>query len=236
MKLNFKLWIWLIFILYSGVGFAGIRVRPMEMDFLPGAPPRLDFRVTNTGERIDYVEVIPYLIENPGTKQKKETAIPNPKELGLLISPQKMAIAPKQTRFVRVVLTKPPGDVDRIYKLSVTPAVPRLLGSGGKGDRNIALKIVVGYGALVTVRPKRMQPNIVLTRRGKEVTAVNKGNTNVVLTYGKQCEAKDKCKDVPKKLSRRLYAGNTWKFTLPEARPVEFIGRYAKDAIRVRSN
>jgi hypothetical protein len=73
-----------------------------------------------------------------------------------------------------------------------------------------------------------------LSRKGKQVTAINKGNTSVDLVDAEQCSAKNKCDNL--RLSKRLYAGNHWTFTAPKALPVKFNQMLGFDVKHVTTN
>lgn len=134
---------------------ASIGVSPMKVEFDPLHDiTTQDITVTNEDNtKITYVDVTPFLVKKFGTKEKN-IAIKNPKDLGLLVSPQKLVIPAKQSRFVRVTsLNLCPKD-KKIYQLVIKPAYGDLvLAQQPSTKKNLALKLVVGYGVKIVVNP-----------------------------------------------------------------------------------
>lgn len=205
--------------------FASIGVEPVIVS-LSVKSLRDDVRVVNNGKKIVYVQVSTSRIENPGTKNRKAIPIKNPRESGLLVSPQKLAIPPGQFRLVRIVAIKPNITSDKIFQITFMPIVGKIKQpSNVYNETRMALKFVVGYGVIVLVRPAQLNPKITLSRQGRSVTAKNEGNTTIYLSGGQQCLTIGQCEPL-KNLAKRLYPGNTWSFALPKASPVYFFGRY----------
>jgi hypothetical protein len=82
------------------------------------------------------------------------------------------------------------------------------------GAGKVGLKILVGYEALVIVRP--VDPvrsySASVDHAGHAFVVTNNGNTNVLFQNGKQCTAPDACKILP---VVRVYAGTTERVPLP---------------------
>ncbi|PCI39866.1 MAG: hypothetical protein COB50_00545 [Thiotrichales bacterium] len=221
--------------LFVNSAFAGISVVPILVGFKPGDLPRKDITVTNLGKKTAYVKVTPYMLINPGTKKSKEVLERDPSKSGIMVSPNKLIIPANGKRVVRIMLTKPYGDKDRFYTINVSPVEGKLVPTkdeDGKSKDSMSIHIVISYGVLVTVRPKNMHANVKITRKDKEITATNTGNTNALLLHGKQC-IKDKCEELP---TKRLFAGATWTFTAPKAAPVKFRSKVASETKEVVSN
>jgi len=103
---------------------------------------------------------------------------------------------------------------NRVFRIAIRPV------AGAVTADQSALKVLVGYDALVLVRPAAFTGDVVGTRTGKTLTLRNAGNTGQELFEGKQCDAAGKdCRDLP---ARRLYPGVTWQQTLPFDTPVTY--------------
>ncbi len=192
------------------------------VDLRPDEPAREDIEIWNdSGERM-YVAVEPSEILAPGTNKEERRPDLRPDQSGLLVTPQKLVLEPRQRRIVRIAAIAPREQTDKVYRVTVKPI------AGPLNTSQSALKILVGYDVLVIYRPRDISSNIVAERDGNSLTVTNHGNTAIELFDGKQCStASNKCSDLP---SRRLYAGNTWKLTLPFDAPFTYTVSTGNDA------
>lgn len=222
-------------VLFSLTAQAMINVTPVIVDLDSNdvsATQSQDIRVSNQGEQVAYVKVTPLLVVSPGTKQEQLKDIKNPEDLGLLVSPRKLMIPPGQFKLVRLVFTKKPDQVDRVFRVNVQPVSGSLLFPKAAKEE-VGIKLLVGYAVLVMQRPINATPKISIERNGRVVTIKNAGNTNAILVEGRQCDSQDKCAELQ---TQRLYAGNTWQFTAPAALPVTFKGYFGDHYLNVKSN
>lgn len=186
---------------------AEMALSKVVIDFTSARPARDDIEITNSADEILYVSVEPAEILNPGGPEERRVANPNPRELGLLISPNRLVLGPGERKVVRVSLLERPEDRDRIYRITIKPVIGEIVA------RQSALKVVVGYDVLVIARPQNARPRLEVSRRGNAVEFRNLGNTNALLFNGRQCAgAEIDCAELP---SKRIYAGNTWQLQLP---------------------
>lgn len=212
--------------------FAEIEVTPIVIDVMGNKINPQDIRVTNTGDDIAYVKVTPKLITNPGTDKERLLLIDDPSKLGLLVSPRIMQIPPHKFKLIRLVFTQKADSTDRLYRVDVQPTVGDLLLP--KKTNEIGIKILVGYGVVVVQRPTELKVSIQLTRKGKTLMVQNNGNTNVVLSNGKQCDSNGKnCQELPPK---RIYAHQTWEQTLPYETKVTYVESYLDNSKLLKSN
>ncbi len=182
--------------------------------FEPGAQPRQDVEVSNTGDEVIYVQVEVLRVNSPGTPDEVREKVDNPQDLKLLATPSKLIIPPGSRKLVRIVNLQTSNDEERVYRINVTPIVPPLQ------EESSQLRIVVAYQILTIVQPDDPATNLAVTRDGRTIRFSNTGNTNVLLSDGQQCNgADDTCEDLP---SRRLYAGNAWEQELPFDAPVSY--------------
>jgi P pilus assembly chaperone PapD len=185
------------------------------IDFVPDEPSRDDIEITNTGDEILYVSVEPSEIIDPGTASERRVTDPDPRALGLLVSPNQLALGPGERKIVRFSLLDRPVGRDRIYRVAIKPVVGELTATRS------ALKVLVGYDVLVMARPANVRRVITASREGDALLVRNLGNTNALLFDGRQCDASETdCVELP---SKRVYAGNEWQVDLPRDGPVRYL-------------
>ena len=138
-----------IFFSSSNSVFAGMSLSQAIIHFEDGGERSQDVEVFNQGQETLYVRVEPTIVNNPGTKQESREKYRDPRKAGLLVSPQRLVIAPgarKRIRFVR--LDKPAPNIkeqnkaiatekDRVFRVLVKPEVGEL------ESTQTAVKIVV---------------------------------------------------------------------------------------------
>lgn len=220
----------LLLFLVAVTALAGIQIAPSIINFLPGQPLRKDIVVSNRSkDQTAYVKVTPYVVHQPGSAKAKPVKIHNPTKAGLLVAPEKLIIPPGQQREVRVMLTKPLGKHDRIYRIRVEPVSGRLNATHSVGkQKSIGLHVVVAYGALVIARPAKLHAELTSKRGGDSLLLQNTGNTNFLIAGNTECDKHSKtCVNIP---SKRLYAGEKWQIKLPqgsEKKPIVIETRYA---------
>jgi Mat/Ecp fimbriae periplasmic chaperone len=194
---------------------AGMILDKVIVDFSPNEPSRDDIEITNAGDEILYVSVEPSEIVDPGEAGERRVTDPDPRALGLLVSPNRLALGPGERKILRFSLLDRPVRRDRIYRVAIQPAVGELTATRS------ALKVLVGYDVLVIARPPDAHPVITASRDNDALLVRNLGNTNALLFDGRQCdEAETDCVELP---SMRIYAGNAWRFDLPRDGPVRYL-------------
>ncbi len=189
------------------------------LHFEPGKPLRKDIEIENVGDETMYVQVEPMIVRSPGTEDEDRELFKDPREAGLLVTPNKIVIPPKGRKLVRFVVLKQPTDTDAVYRVTFRP-----ISNGVEGEKDqIGVKVVIAYQVLVLVQPAKPEPNLVAKRDGNKIKFKNKGNTNILLREGKQCPSdtanEDECEILR---GHRLYSGNEWSVDLPSNRPVEY--------------
>lgn len=188
------------------------------LHFEPGEPLRKDIEVENPGSENLYVKIEPNVVLDPGTETERRVPITDPREHGLLVTPNKIVVPPGGKKLVRLVALQPHGKKERVYRVTFKPVV------GDLESEQIGIKIIVGYEVLVLMQPANPDPNLVANRDGKILSFSNKGNTNVLLREGTQCpkvkkSKSDKCESLG---GKRLYPGNSWSVSLPHNQPVDY--------------
>jgi len=214
-------------ILFSAWSMAAMQISKSIIDYQPGDPSRQDIEISNPDAEPLYIKVEIKQIVNPGMENEKIVVVTNPKESGLLATPNRLVIPPGATKMVRVVNLKGLTDKERIFRVALTP-VPADIEAETTG-----VKILVGYQLLVLIQPIAPKPDVVATRAEGKLTLVNNGNTNVLFSAGKQCatakvddkkaDDKEATEDCVELTAFRLYAGNTHVVDLKHGeRPIEF--------------
>lgn len=186
--------------------------------FEPGKPLRKDIEVENPSSENLYIEITPAVVEQPGTEDEQRIAISDPRESGLLVTPNKLVVPPGGRKLVRLVSLKPLEDKERVYRVTFKPVV------GDLEAEQIGVKILVGYEVLVLMQPAVPEPNLVATRSGNSLSFKNNGNTNVLLREGKQCPdgVSNDSEDCKRLNGKRLYPGNSWSVNLPFNQAVDY--------------
>ena len=217
--------------LTTSTAFAEIEVAPILIDVVGDKINPQDIRVTNVGNEVAYVKITPKLITNPGTPEEKLLVINDPSKLGLLVSPRIMKIPPHKYKLIRLVFTQKADVIDRLYRVDVQPTVGDLLLPNKTNE--IGIKILVGYGVVVIQRPSKLNVAVSMERQDKTLIVKNTGNTNVILSNGKQCDLKGKnCQELPPK---RIYAAQVWEQELPYTTSVTYHESYLDNSQTLQS-
>ncbi len=212
----------LFFILFLSIGSmvpasATMVVSNSIIHFGPDQPNREDVEIENPTSEPMYIKVAPSIVRNPGTDAEQREMITNPKEAGLLVSPNKLVIPPGGRKLVRFVNLRPQATEEMVYRVAITPVVNEVKANA------TGVKILIGYEVLVLTQPVNAQPELVAERAGNTLTFRNDGNTNVLLREGYQCPIETEDKEQCEPLSgKRIYPGNQWSVDLPLDRPAEY--------------
>jgi P pilus assembly chaperone PapD len=195
---------------------ASMTLSKVIVDFAPSQPSRDDIEITNRGDEVLYVSVEPFEVLDPGQPGERRVTNPDPRVLGLLVSPNRLALGPGERKIVRFSLLERPVDADRIYRVAIQPVVGELTA------QRSALKVVVGYDVLVIARPLDGRPVLSISREGVDLEIRNLGNTNALLFDGRQCDEDNEtdCVDLP---TKRIYPGSSWQVRLPGEGPARYL-------------
>ena len=186
----------------------------LVVELEPGNNSRKDIELWNNSEERYFVEITPAEILNAGLPSETRRELPNPEQLGLLVSPNRMILEPGQHKVMRIAAIASPAERERVYRVTVKPVV------GDIAEGQAGLKILVGYDVLTMVRPSNPAPKIIGDREGRSLIIRNEGNSSAELLNGKQCAAPGK--DCTALRGKRLYPGAEWSFELPGDGPVEY--------------
>lgn len=206
----------LLLVVSSVSAFASMELNNVIFHFEPGEPSREDVEIFNPTDAPMYIQIEPKEVLAAGSDDEERKPIQDPREAGLLVTPNKLVIPPGGTKVVRMVKLGA-SDKERVYRIGAKPIVE------GIESETSGLKILVGYEILAIVYPSEAEPNLDVQRDGKKLVVKNAGNANVLLREGYQCSSpkldKEQCTALP---GKRLYPGNSWELDLPEDLPVRF--------------
>ena len=184
------------------------------VDLAADKSPRDDIEVWNSGSERMYVQAEPFEVVAAGTEEEKRVPATDPEASGILVSPQRLVLAPGERRLVRIALLGERPASDRVYRVAIKPVVGEVTANTN------AVKVLVGYDALVIVRPQARSGDVVADRHGNSLVLRNEGNTSQEIFQGRQCDASGSdCRDLP---AKRLYPGASWEQTLPFDTPVSY--------------
>lgn len=201
----------------SNPALANMALSNAIVHFEPGEPTRQDVEISNMGTEPLYVKIEPKVVLNPGTETEQRELITDPREHGLLVTPNRLVIAPGSAQVIRLVNIKGADDAERIFRITARPI------AGEFEATTSGLKVLIGYEVLAIVYPQNPQPNLQVARDGRTLTVTNSGNTNVFLQEGFQCEdPKAEVEDCTALPGKRMYPGMQWVTELPHDLPVRY--------------
>jgi len=208
--MNKRYWLFsLFFFLLASPAHAQFAMSEMIIDFPDNSPRQHDVEIISKSKDTQYIVAQTYLVEHPTRPNEKRTLFSDPTKSGLLITPNKMVLPAGTRKLMRFLLLDQETDKDKIYRVVVKPVIK---GVDTQGNR-VAIKVLVGYEALIIVRPKNPKIDITGERKGNALTLTNNGNTNASFQEGQQCDALgSNCKNLN---VTRIYAGDSWTVTLP---------------------
>ena len=204
---------------------ANLAVDRIIVDFTAGSSQQNDVQLANTSETETlFVNIEVLEVGAPGTPEESRVVTDDPSRIGLIATPNRVILPPGSRRLVRLVNLFPPEKEERIFRVNFTPVAGEFEAEGS------AVRLMVGYQALVIVRPNSTTFDLIGERNGNILTLTNQGNTNVYLDTVRQCSDKDKdeCMSITE---NRLYPGNVWEIELEDDHSVTF---NAFDGIRSR--
>ena len=193
-------------LLFSQSLLAQLAVDRIIVDFDDESPNRNDVQLINTSETDTlFVSVEVLEVTDPGTAKEKRVVVDDPAKIGLVATPNRVILPPGNRRLVRLVNLFPTEDQERIFRVNFSPVV-------GESDE-AGVKILVGYQALIIVRPEKTVFDLVGKREGNTLTVTNNSNTNVYVSNIRQCDNKES-EECTRYVETRLYPGNVWELDL----------------------
>jgi len=204
--------------------YAGLLLSKSIVTFDDPSMSRQDVTVINdSDEQPLYVSVEPYEVVAPGSIEEQLVRTDESENPGLLATPAKLIVQPGSTSLVRLLILEARGERERIYRVNFIPITKPPELEADEEDESIAkfLQISVAYQALVIVPPLEAVAKPEFSRVGKKAVFSNSGNSNYLLSKGKQCNPANpsECVDIP---GKRIYPGNEWTTELPFDGPVSY--------------
>ena len=182
------------------------------LNFYAGGAIREDIEITNSGTDPLYLSATVFKINQPEAKEPERIELTDPRNAGLLASPNKMIIPAGQKKVLRVIVRQAPMDIEQVYRIKVMPYAPPVK-MGDKKTKQVGVKVLLGYELLAFVRPPNHHVKLNVNQQGQVLTVVNEGNTNTIIRRVKQCQTTDNCQELK---GKRLYAGQGWEIKLPQ--------------------
>lgn len=171
--------------------------------------------INNSPDENLYVQVDPYRVINPGAQNQQLAPLAVNDDPEFLVTPNRLVVAPGARSLVRFLNLHPAGDMERIYRVNLTPITPPPEIEQSSNDAVTSrLEVVVAYQILVIVLPENPNPVMTADREANSVSFGNDGNANYLLTDGEQCNPDDPSECMPLE-DHRVYPGNVWRYELP---------------------
>jgi len=188
-------------------GLAELILDQVIVDIEADQRARSDIEISNAGTETMYIVVEPYEILNPGLENEKRVQLENPTLSRVFVSPRKVILQPGERSLIRIVGLGDRPKQDRVFRLTIRPVV------GDLNSEEDALKVLVGYDALVLLRADKELGEVVGIRTGKKLVLENRSNSAREFFDGIQCDAAgQKCQSLP---SKRLYPRQSFVVNLP---------------------
>jgi P pilus assembly chaperone PapD len=199
---------------------ADIGVSPIIVDII-GKETETEIAVKNFDIKNNaYVEITPYRLFNPASHDApNKKRVLHPDQDGLLIFPAKLTLLPGQTQFVRVIKTAKLVKSDQVYEVDFIPKVStHLINQKHPSGMIMGIRVIIGYGARVTLRPDHPSPALFVKRLKNKLVIKNTGNTLLNITSCTQ-SIDNKKSEIPLP-SYTLFAGQTIKKELAHVTPI----------------
>lgn len=171
--------------------FADVGVSPVVLD-LVGKEADAEIAVKNFDNKNNaYIEITAYRLFNPSNHAAPKKRVRHPEKDGLIVFPAKLVLLPGQTQFVRIIKTAKSVPTDQVYEIDFIPKMStHLISQKGPDGLVLGIRVIIGYGARVTLRPDSPSPSISVKRIKNELIIKNTGNTLLNITSCTQQNAK----------------------------------------------
>lgn len=218
---------------------AVIKVSTLHVDFMPGEQQFQDVFIQNVGTDVEYVDVSLFKRTDPvkNPEQVLSSSGQNPETFGMVVTPNKLAISPGQTKRIRLLNLTRGNKTDAVYGVRVLPVPAPIQATKDNADQHAAgqVEIISAFVVGVYVLPAHPHVDLSLTRTGNQLVIENKGNTNALLDGGQQCtsDSKPVCTKVE---PVRIYGDSKVQITLAKSLPVTYEASYLDKEEKIVSN
>jgi P pilus assembly chaperone PapD len=204
---------------------AQVTVNTVILNFKSGQRPVQSVMVGNSSDHPAYVLARVEKVMDPESGGN----ISEPSD-DILVSPKAFSLEPKGQRAIRLLLRKPPQDVEAVYRALFVPQ-DRGFGQEIKREyqgRKASIRVLTGMGVLLFVEPKNPTRLVKWSREADAITFLNEGNIHLELADGKSCELSgEECVGLE---SKRVYAGTSFSIPATASRTLSFLTRFGADA------
>lgn len=170
-------------------------------DYLPGASSSIVKPIRNSGSSTGFVrvDVRRIQVDDAGNSTETELTAGEGWRDRLIVSPSRLIVPPGGMRSVRVLYV---GERSRehVFRVRFTPVEPgRGDGFGQEEDADAAgattagVRMLVGYGGIVIVRPEQEQYRTDFVQRTDGLDVINHGNTTLILDNVYACKTDEHC-------------------------------------------
>jgi P pilus assembly chaperone PapD len=109
----------------------------------------------------------------------------------LLLSPRNFSLAPNGQRTVRMLLKKPLGEKEGVFRVLLVPQQTEFgqdqTRTIDNGDSKLVMHVATGVGLLVYIEPARVRKELAIIREEKGIRLQNTGNIQAQLIDGTSC-------------------------------------------------
>ena len=200
--------------LFACSALANITVYPMSVKMNPQGTGQI--KIISGSKQTEYIKATIKKINNPGTKQEKETDIAQGDSKNLVITPEKFALAAGTTRITRLVNIQTPA-TEQVYRVYLSP-ISSMENEKAPDTTNVNNKVGVNisWGALVFVPPLKPEINFTFDVQQRRIN--NTGTIHIELSRIGLCPTQNSdtgCKWTP--ITKKIYPQQS--FTLPASIP-----------------
>ncbi|NOQ12885.1 MAG: fimbria/pilus periplasmic chaperone [Methyloprofundus sp.] len=209
---------------------ANMVVNKIIINFYSGKTAREDVEVFNSGKEALYISAKLFEIIQPESKAPERRELTDPRDAGIIISPNRFIVAPGQRKVVRLITTQSAIDKDKVYRILMQPHAGKF--TTDSTQKAAGIKIILGYELLAFIRPANLDASLQVQRKGKSLALHNTGNTNINVREIKLCQDTEQqhCEILG---GKRLYSGQQWQLNLPQAEGQIFIRKSVGNAFSV---
>lgn len=175
----------------------------------------LNATVQNSGKEAVWIEGVVEAIDRSGFPDEKRVPTED-----LVMSPKRFSIEAGGQRTIRLLLKKPLGETEQVYRIKFMPQAEEFNTEDMKnGSKTTRLKVIFSVGMLVFGEPLDPKPKLTWDRSGGKVTFRNEGNVNVLFDDIEDCAADGTgCRKIA---GNRLYPGNVWEVPVSANRSLQ---------------
>lgn len=176
-------------------------------DYLPATTSSITKPIRNSGDETGFLRVEIKRIEFDAQGKAHEIAQAEDGALQdrLIVSPNRLIVPPDGARSTRIIYVGK-RDKEQYFRVRYLPVQPTrkqgfdITEQAEKKFASAGIKVLIGYGEIVFVRPAKEQYDTALNQHPGGLTVANNGNSTIVLDNYRVCHAgKTACEEPSKK-------------------------------------